>query len=80
VLLIDEMSLGLAPVIVDQLLEILKQINGEGVAILMVEQDVQTALEFAQRAYVLETGRITLAGPARSLLDDPAVQRAYLGV
>jgi branched-chain amino acid transport system ATP-binding protein len=80
VLLIDEMSLGLAPVVVDQLLEILKLINAEGVAILMVEQDVQTALEFAQRAYVLETGRISLFGPARTLLDDPAVQRAYLGV
>ncbi len=80
VLLIDEMSLGLAPVIVDQLLEFLKLINDEGVAILMVEQDVQTALEFARRAYVLETGRITLSGPAGALLDDPAVRRAYLGV
>ena len=80
VLLIDEMSLGLAPVVVDQLLEILKLINAEGVAILMVEQDVQTALEFAQRAYVLETGHITLSGAARALLDDAAVRRAYLGV
>jgi ABC-type branched-subunit amino acid transport system ATPase component len=79
-LLIDEMSLGLAPLLVDALLEALAQINAEGVAILMVEQDVQTALEFAQRAYVLETGRITLSGPARPMLDDPQVKRAYLGV
>ena len=79
-LLIDEMSLGLAPVLVDQLLEILQQIHESGVAILMVEQDVQTALEFAERAYVLETGRIILSGPASQLLDDPSVQRSYLGV
>ncbi len=80
VMLIDEMSLGLAPVLVDQLLEILATINGSGVAILMVEQDVQTALEFATRAYVLETGRVTLVGPSSQLLDDPQVQKAYLGV
>ena len=80
VLMIDEMSLGLAPVLVDQLLEILTLIHGQGVAILMVEQDVQTALEFAERAYVLETGRITLAGPSHELLDNAQVQKAYLGV
>jgi branched-chain amino acid transport system ATP-binding protein len=80
VLLIDEMSLGLAPVLVDQLLEILTQIRTTGVTILMVEQDVQTALEFAERAYVLETGRITLSGPAHALLEDPGVKKAYLGV
>lgn len=80
VLLIDEMSLGLAPVLVDQLLEILAQIHAQGVTILMVEQDVQTALEFADRAYVLETGRIVKGGPARELLDDPVVKRAYLGI
>jgi branched-chain amino acid transport system ATP-binding protein len=80
ILLIDEMSLGLAPVLVDQLLEIMQQIHASGVTIFMVEQDVQTALEFAQRAYVLETGRITLSGPANQLLDDPSVKKAYLGV
>ena len=80
VLLIDEMSLGLAPVLVDALLEILLDIHKSGVAILMVEQDVQTALEFAQRAYVLETGRVTLSGPAGPMLDDPLVKKAYLGV
>ena len=80
VLLIDEMSLGLAPVLVDQLLEILKEIHAQGVSIMMVEQDVQTALEFSTRAYVLETGRITIAGPSAELLDDPKVKKAYLGV
>jgi len=79
-LLIDEMSLGLAPVMVDQLLEIIKTINAGGVAILMVEQDVETALEISSRAYVLEAGHVILAGPSHELLDDPQVQRAYLGV
>ncbi len=80
VLLIDEMSLGLAPVLVDALLGILAQINATGLGIVIVEQDVQTALETASRAYVLETGRITLSGASRDLLDDPQVQKAYLGV
>ena len=79
-LCIDEMSLGLAPVLVEQLLVILRDINASGVSILMVEQDVETALEFSARAYVLETGRIKLSGSAAMLLDDPEVQRAYLGV
>jgi branched-chain amino acid transport system ATP-binding protein len=79
-LLIDEMSLGLAPVLVERLLEILTAIHDSGVAIFMVEQDVQTALEFASRAYVLETGRIVLSGPSHTLLDDPQVRKAYLGV
>ena len=80
VLLIDEMSLGLAPVLVDSLLEILATIHATGVAIVMVEQDVQTALEVSSRAYVLETGRVTLHGPSSELLDDPNVKKAYLGV
>jgi branched-chain amino acid transport system ATP-binding protein len=80
VLLLDEMSLGLAPVLVDQLLEILREINSRGVAILMVEQDVQTALEFSTRAYVLETGHMIVDGASDALLDDVAIKRAYLGV
>jgi branched-chain amino acid transport system ATP-binding protein len=79
-LLIDEMSLGLAPVLVDHLLTILYDINASGVALLMVEQDVEAALEFAKRAYVLEAGRMTLSGDAAALLDDPEVQRSYLGI
>ena len=80
VLLIDEMSLGLAPVLVDHLIELLTQIHRTGVSILIVEQDVQTALEVSTRAYVLETGRVTLSGPSAQLLDDPLVKKAYLGV
>ncbi|HZO92133.1 MAG TPA: ABC transporter ATP-binding protein [Candidatus Baltobacteraceae bacterium] len=80
VLLIDEMSLGLAPVLVDALIGLLGQIHATGVSILIVEQDVQTALEVSSRAYVLETGRITLSGPSAQLLDDPQVRKAYLGV
>jgi branched-chain amino acid transport system ATP-binding protein len=80
VLLIDEMSLGLAPVLVDHLIELLTQIHKTGVSILIVEQDVQTALEVSTRAYVLETGRVTLSGPSSQLLDDPQVKKAYLGV
>jgi len=79
-LLIDEMSLGLAPVLVDQLVDLLAQIHQIGVSILIVEQDVQTALEVSSRAYVLETGHITLSGPSAELLDDPQVKKAYLGV
>jgi branched-chain amino acid transport system ATP-binding protein len=80
VLLIDEMSLGLAPVLVDALLDVLQAIHATGVSILIVEQDVQTALEISSRAYVLETGRVTLSGPSAQLLDDPQVKKAYLGV
>jgi branched-chain amino acid transport system ATP-binding protein len=80
VLLIDEMSLGLAPVLVDALLDVLQTIHATGVSILIVEQDVQTALEVSSRAYVLETGRVTLSGPSAQLLDDPQVKKAYLGV
>jgi branched-chain amino acid transport system ATP-binding protein len=79
-LLIDEMSLGLAPVLVDQLIDLLAQIHETGVSILIVEQDVQTALEVSSRAYVLETGRMILSGPSTQLLDDPQVKKAYLGV
>ncbi len=79
-MMIDEMSLGLAPVIVDQLTGVLAEIRRNGVTVLLVEQDVQVALGAADRAYVIENGRVTLAGAARELIDDPAVQQAYLGV
>ena len=79
-LMIDELSLGLAPVIVEQLVEIIGQINREGTAVLMVEQDVQTALDLAARGYVLETGHVTLSGPAQDLLRDERVKQAYLGL
>ncbi|HEX7527862.1 MAG TPA: ATP-binding cassette domain-containing protein, partial [Thermoanaerobaculia bacterium] len=79
-LLIDELSLGLAPLVVDSLLALIKQINQEGTTVLLVEQDVQVALENAHRGYVLETGRIVQTGPAAELLDDAAIRQAYLGL
>jgi branched-chain amino acid transport system ATP-binding protein len=78
-LMIDEMSLGLAPVVVEQLIDVLAAIREDGVTILLVEQDVNLALSIADRGYVMETGRIVHSGPARKLIDDPEVRRAYLG-
>ena len=79
-LMIDEPSLGLAPKIVDRVMEIVKTINQDGTAVLLVEQDVVLALEIADRGYVLENGRIAMGGPAEELRRDPAVRKAYLGV
>jgi branched-chain amino acid transport system ATP-binding protein len=78
-LMVDEMSLGLAPVIVDSLLETMTQIRGQGVTVLLVEQDVHAALSVADRGYVMETGEIVREGTAKELENDPEVQRAYLG-
>ena len=79
-LMIDEMSLGLAPVIVEQLMEVLTTIRNEGATVLLVEQDVNLALSGADRGYVMETGRIVHSGLAKELIDDPEVRRAYLGL
>jgi branched-chain amino acid transport system ATP-binding protein len=79
-LMIDELSLGLAPVVVDSLMGIIEQVNRDGMTVLIVEQDVQTALEQASRGYVLETGHVTLSGPAAALLADERVKQAYLGM
>lgn len=79
-LMIDELSLGLAPVVIESLIGILEQVNRDGTTILIVEQDVQTALEQATRGYVLETGHVTLSGSAKSLLQDERVKKAYLGL
>ncbi|MEO8430781.1 MAG: ATP-binding cassette domain-containing protein [Acidobacteriota bacterium] len=79
-LLIDELSLGLAPLAVEQILEVVARINREGTAVLLVEQDVQVALEHADRGYVLETGRVVQSGPAAELLDDPGIRQSYLGI
>jgi branched-chain amino acid transport system ATP-binding protein len=78
-LLLDEPGLGLAPVIVDKIYEIIREINAQGVTILLVEQNANYALETAQRGYVLETGTIALSNDSASLRDDPRVQAAYLG-
>jgi ABC-type branched-subunit amino acid transport system ATPase component len=79
-LMIDEMSLGLAPLLIEGLMDTIGLLNQEGMTILLVEQDVQGALERASRGYVLETGRIVLEGSASTLLADPRVRHAYLGV
>jgi branched-chain amino acid transport system ATP-binding protein len=79
-LMLDELSLGLAPKVVDRLIEIVQQINRGGTALLLVEQDVLVALDVANRAYVLENGRIALSGVAADVRDDPGVRRAYLGL
>jgi branched-chain amino acid transport system ATP-binding protein len=79
-LLIDEPSLGLAPKVIDSLVAALRDINAAGVAVLLVEQDVLVALEVCQRGYVLENGRVALAGTSRELLDDVRLRRAYLGL
>lgn len=79
-LMLDEPSLGLAPLMVENLFEVIQQINRQGVTILLVEQNVAQALSIANRAYVLETGRVVKAGTSRELLGDPQVKRAYLGL
>ena len=78
-LLLDEPSMGLAPVLVEQIFETVLTINRQGVTILLVEQNAAMALSIAGRGYVLETGRLPLEGPARELADNPEVRRAYLG-
>ncbi|HYM96050.1 MAG TPA: ABC transporter ATP-binding protein [Candidatus Sulfotelmatobacter sp.] len=79
-LMIDELSLGLAPKTVDEIMSSLPQIATSGTAILLVEQDVDSALSVSDQAYVLETGRMTKSGPSSALLADPTIQAAYLGL
>ena len=79
-LLLDEPSLGLAPAVVEALYETLAQLHAEGMTMLLAEQSVELALEISQHAYVLQTGRSVLDGPAASLAKDPEVQRIYLGL
>jgi branched-chain amino acid transport system ATP-binding protein len=79
-LLLDEPSMGLAPLLIQQIFEIITEISQQGTTILVVEQNAQQALSRANRAYVMETGRIVKEGPGSALLNDPAVKEAYLGV
>jgi branched-chain amino acid transport system ATP-binding protein len=78
-LLLDEPSLGLAPILVALIFETINQLKREGTTILLVEQNARLALDIADRAYVMETGRVTLEGPAAELKHDPQVERTYLG-
>jgi len=79
-LLLDEPSLGLAPVLVETIFEVLAQINGQGTTILLIEQNALMALKLAHRGYVLETGDVVFQGAAKELLESPEVQKAYLGI
>lgn len=79
-LLIDELSLGLAPILVDEIVARLPEIASSGTAVLLVEQDIDTALTVSGFGYVLETGRITRSGPSKELLADASIQAAYLGL
>ncbi|HXA98503.1 MAG TPA: ABC transporter ATP-binding protein [Candidatus Dormibacteraeota bacterium] len=79
-LMLDEPSLGLAPRIVQEIFRIIGEINRAGTTVLLVEQNTRQALALARRGYVLENGRVVLSGPGRELLDNPHVQRAYLGM
>jgi branched-chain amino acid transport system ATP-binding protein len=78
-LLLDEPSLGLAPIIIQQIFEIIERLRDRGMTIFLVEQNANQALKLADRGYVLETGRVVLAGTGAELLADPAVRQAYLG-
>ena len=78
-LLLDEPTMGLAPFMVDKIFEVIEDIAQQGVTILLIEQNARLALEVSQRGYVLESGELTLQGPARDLLHDPKVRAAYLG-
>jgi branched-chain amino acid transport system ATP-binding protein len=79
VLLMDEPSMGLAPVLVEQVFSIIQEINGQGTTIFLVEQNASMALEIADRGYVLQTGEIVMSDTASNLLNDPQMKEAYLG-
>ena len=78
-LLLDEPSMGLSPIMVDKIFEVIQDVAAQGVTVLLVEQNASRALQMADRAYVMESGAISTAGPARDLLHDPQVREAYLG-
>ena len=78
-MLMDEPSMGLSPIFVNEIFDIIKQLHEEGTTILLVEQNAKKALSIADRAYVLETGKIVMEGEAHALLDNPEIQKAYLG-
>ena len=80
VLLLDEPSMGLAPMVISQIFKIISEINAQGVTVLLVEQNAQQALSRSDRAYIMETGTIVRTGPARELLADNSIRAAYLGV
>ena len=78
-MLLDEPSMGLAPILVKEIFSIIKEINAQGTTVLLVEQNAKMALSIAHRAYVLETGKIVLSGTGEELINSPEIQKAYLG-
>ena len=78
-LLLDEPSMGLSPIMVERIFEVVRNVAAQGVTILLVEQNARLALQAAHRGYVMESGLITMSGPAQAMLDDPKVRQAYLG-
>ena len=78
-LLLDEPSMGLSPIMVERIFEVVRNVAAQGVTILLVEQNARLALQAAHRSYVMESGLITMSGPAQAMLDDPKVRQAYLG-
>jgi branched-chain amino acid transport system ATP-binding protein len=78
-LLLDEPSMGLSPIMVEKIFEVVRNVSAQGVTILLVEQNAKLALQAAHRGYVMDSGLITMSGNARDMLDDPKVQAAYLG-
>lgn len=77
--MLDEPSMGLAPLVVAQVMDVIRTVNAEGTSVLLVEQNARAALEIAHRAYVVDTGEVSLHGPAAELVHDPRVLEAYLG-
>ncbi len=78
-LLLDEPSMGLSPIMVEKIFEVVRNVSAQGVTILLVEQNAKLALQAAHRGYVMDSGLITMSGNAKDMLDDPKVQAAYLG-
>jgi branched-chain amino acid transport system ATP-binding protein len=79
VLLLDEPSMGLSPIMVDKIFEVVRDVSQQGVTILLVEQNARRALQIADRGYVMDSGEIIMTGNGRDMLDDPKVRAAYLG-
>ena len=79
IILMDEPSMGLSPIFVNEIFDIIQEVSAAGTTVLLVEQNAKKALSIADRAYVLETGNITLSGDARELMNDDSVKKAYLG-
>ena len=79
IILMDEPSMGLSPIFVNEIFDIIQEVSKGGTTVLLVEQNAKKALSIADRAYVLETGKITLSGDAKELMNDESVKKAYLG-